>query len=237
MRELANNPSAEFRKANVDASLALARAARGAGARRFIFLSTVGVHGSSSLLGPFRASDPPAPHSAYAISKLEAELALQNWGVASNLEVVCIRPPLVYGPNAPGNFGRLLRIVKRRLPLPLGAVRNQRSMVSLKNLASLVLRCADHPLAAGRVFLVSDGEDISTTALLQKLGKACGHEPWLLPVPDIWLRGTLHLLGKPSMAEQLLDSLQVDITETRQSLDWNPPQTVSEALMEAAKTG
>lgn len=234
MQEQSSDPLAEFRRANVDATVALARATHAAGARRFILLSTVGVHGASSGARPFRAGDAPAPHSAYAQSKLEAEAALQVCSQHSGLEFVCIRPPLVYGPAAPGNFGRLLGIVRRRLPLPLGAVHNLRSMVAVDNLASLILRCADHPAAAGRTFLVSDGEDISTTALLRRLAQASGHRASLIPLPATWLRTALRLTGHKAMAEQLIGTLQVDITETRQTLDWTPPLTVTQALVAAA---
>ena len=234
MQEQSSDPLAEFRRANVDATVALARATHAAGARRFILLSTVGVHGASSGARPFRAGEAPAPHSAYAQSKLEAEAALQVCSQHSGLEFVCIRPPLVYGPAAPGNFGRLLGIVRRRLPLPLGAVHNLRSMVAVDNLASLILRCADHPAAAGRTFLVSDGEDISTTALLRRLAQASGHRASLIPLPATWLRTALRLTGHKAMAEQLIGTLQVDITETRQTLDWTPPLTVTQALVAAA---
>lgn len=237
MQEQASDPLAQFRKANVDATAALASAAREAGARRFIFLSTVGVHGASSSTRPFRAGDAPAPHSAYARSKWEAEAALRVCSQQSGLEVVCIRPPLVYGPAAPGNFGRLLGLLKLRLPLPLGAVNNRRSMVAIDNLTSLILRCADHPAAAGRAFLVSDGEDISTTALLRRLAQASGHRAWLIPLPATWLGTALRLTGRKAMAEQLIGTLQVDITETRQTLDWTPPLTVTKALAIAAAQG
>ncbi len=230
LQEQSGNPLAEFRRVNVDATLALARAAAAAGARRFIFLSTVGVHGGSSGARPIHADDAPSPHTPYAQSKLEAEVALREWSRVSGVELVCIRPPLVYGPDAPGNFGRLLSLIRRGLPLPLGAVHNLRSIVAVDNLASLVLCCADHPAASGRAFLVSDGHDLSTTSLLRLIAQADGRHVSLLPVPVPWLRAALALLGRQAMAEQLLGDLQVDITETCKTLQWSPPFTLAQAL-------
>lgn len=230
LKEQAQDPLAEFRKVNVDATLALADAVAESGSSRLVFLSTVGVHGAASGRRPIRSDDPPAPHSPYAQSKWEAELALTGWSRASGVELVCIRPPLVYGRDAPGNFNRLFRLVIRGTPLPLGAINNLRSMVSVENLASLVLRCADHPEAAGRAFLVSDDDDLSTTRLVREIARAAGIAPRLLPVPARLLQGTLRLLGRRAMADQLLGTLQIDIEDTRRALGWQPPLTVEQAM-------
>lgn len=234
MRDAAADPLAEFREANVDATLVLARAARAAGVRRFVFISTIGVNGASTTAHPFKASDVPAPHSAYAMSKLEAEKALQALGLETGLEVVVIRPSLVYGPAAPGNFGRLVRAVQAGWPLPLGAVNNQRSLVALGNLASLVLSCASHAAAPGQVFLAGDGEDLSTTELLRRLGQALGRPARLFPVPVAVLRGVAGLLGRPELVQQLCGNLQVDISPARTVMGWAPPLSVAQALSEVA---
>ena len=233
MQEQSSNPLAEFRKVNVDETMALARQAAEAGVRRLIFLSTVGVHGGSSGVRPIRAEDKPTPHTSYAKSKYEAEAALCEWSSTSGVELVCIRPPLVYGANAPGNFRRLVALVDRGLPLPLGAVHNQRSMAALDNLVSLVLCCSEHPAAAGQAFLVSDGEDLSTTRLLRLVAKASERNLWLIPVPVSWLRAGLALIGRKSIAEQLLGTLQVDIERNREVLGWTPPLGPAQAIAAA----
>lgn len=230
MREHDPNPLAAFRSANVDVTMALARAATAAGVRRFVFISTIGVHGANSGRRPFRPEDIPAPHSPYAQSKLEAERAIVQLSRQCGLEVVIVRPPLVYGPGAPGNFRRLVTMLKRRLPLPLGAVHNLRSMISVGNLSSLIMRCAVHPAAAGHAFLASDGEDLSTTQLLKVMGNAMHRPARLLPVPPSWLAAALRLAGHEGLAQQVLGTLQVDIAETQRLLEWEPPEAPTAAL-------
>ncbi len=230
LRETSSDPLAEFRRVNVAGTLALARQAVQAGVRRFVFISSIGVNGAETQVLPFSADDVPAPHSPYAVAKHEAELALQALAADTGLELVVIRPPLVYGPGAPGNFARLVGAVRRGLPLPLGAVHNLRSLVALPNLADLVTTCLAHPAAAGQTFLVSDGEDISTTALLRAVGLELGRPARLVPVPAALLARAARLLGQPQLAQQLFGSLQVDIGKTRALLGWAPVVSLSQAL-------
>lgn len=235
IQEAAADPLAEFRRVNVDGTLALASRAAARGVRRFVFVSSIGVNGSETFTRAFRADDAPAPHSPYAQSKMEAERALLELAVRTGLEVVIVRPPLVYGADAPGNFGALLRAVHRGIPLPLGAVQNKRSLVALDNLADLLAHCAQHPSAPGQVFLVSDDEDVSTPDLLRRMAAALACNAKLLPIPVGLLRGTARLLGKASAAQSLCSSLQVDIAKTRELLGWAPIIGLDEALARAAR--
>lgn len=235
MRETAADPQAEFRRVNRDATLALARAALAAGCRRLVFLSSVKVNGEASAPGqPFRADDLPAPQDAYGLSKLEAETGLLALAANSALEVVIVRPPLVYGPGVKGNFRTMMRVLRAGWPLPLAAVRNRRSLIAVDNLADLLLCCARHPAAAGRVWMAADGEDLSTPDLLRRLGAALGRKPWLLPVPAGALRAAAALFGRGAALQRLCASLQVDATPARQLLGWLPPQSVSAALAACA---
>ena len=227
---------AEFRRVNRDASLNLARQAAGSGVRRLVFISSIKVNGESTPAGrPFCADDTPAPEGAYAVSKWEAEEGLRELSAETGMEVVILRPPLVYGPGVGANFLRMLQWIDRRLPLPLALVDNRRSLVSRCNLVDLVVTCLDHPRAANRSILVSDGEDLSTSELLRRLGNALQRPARLLPCPVACLRGGAALLGRRDLAGRLLDSLQVDISETRRVLDWAPPQSVDDALRELAQ--
>jgi nucleoside-diphosphate-sugar epimerase/lipopolysaccharide/colanic/teichoic acid biosynthesis glycosyltransferase len=232
MREQAADVLAAYREVNVQGTLRLAQQAAAVGVRRFVFLSSIGVNGNHSTT-PFTEADAPKPHDAYAVSKLEAENALLELAAQTGMEVVIIRPPLVYGPNAPGNFGSLVRWVQRGLPVPLGAVHNQRSLVALDNLVSLVLLCADRersPQAANQVFVVADGEDASTTTLLRKVAQAAGCPSRLLPVPAWLLRAGATLLGKRAVADRLLGNLQLDATKARTLLGWRPVVTMEQQL-------
>lgn len=236
LHDEANNSLEEFRLTNVHSTLNLARQAALAGVRRLIFISSLGVNGTETFNTPFSPHDEPAPHSPYAISKYEAELGLQALALETDMEIVIIRPPLIYGLNAPGNFGSLIRWLGRGLPLPLGAVtQNRRSLVGLDNLVDLMLTCIDHPNAANQTFLVSDGEDLSTADLLKKIGKAMDRSIRLLPVPVNLLVFATRLLGKKRVAQRLLGSLQVDISKTCELLDWKPPVSVDEGLRRAAQ--
>lgn len=232
LREQATDALAAFREVNVAGTLRLAQQAVEAGVQRFVMLSSIGVNGNQTTV-PFNEDDIPHPHNAYAVSKLEAEETLLALASQTGMEVVIIRPPLVYGPGAPGNFASLVRWVQRGLPLPLGAVRNQRSFVALDNLVSLVLLCADRarsPQAANQVFVVADGEDVSTSTLLRKVARAAGRPSRLLPVPASWLRAGAGLLGKRAVADRLLGNLQVDATKARALLGWRPVVTMDEQL-------
>lgn len=231
MTEVADDPLREFRAINVDGTMNLARQAVNAGVKRFIFISSIGVNGGESSVKPFLASDRPEPHTPYAVSKYEAEVALQRLADESGLEVVIIRPPLIYGAYAPGNFASLMKFAASGIPLPLGAVTsNRRSFVYLENLISLIETCLDHPAAANQIFLVSDGEDLSTAALLRRLGNVLGRPARLIPVPVSLLMLGAALLGKPDMAQRLCGSLVVDICKTREMLGWLPPFSVEEGL-------
>lgn len=236
MHDRAADPLAEFRKVNVDGTLALARQAVAAGVRRFIFVSSIKVNGEGTAPGrPFAADDAPAPADAYGISKLEAERSLLALAAETGMQMVIIRPALVYGPGVKANFRSMMSWLSKGVPLPLGAIENRRSLVALDNLVDLIVTCLNHPAAAGQVFLVSDGEDLSTTELLRRMGAALGRPARLLPVPAAWLDGAARLLGRGAVAQRLCGSLQVDIEKTRRLLDWTPPVTVDEALRETAR--
>lgn len=226
--ELAD-PLSEYRKVNVEGTLNLARQAVIAGVKRFIFISSIGVNGNISTQ-PFTEDDEPKPTGPYAQSKWEAERGLWEIQRETGMELVIIRPPLVYGPSAPGNFGSLMRWVQKGIPLPLGAVHNQRSLVALDNLVDLIITCIDHPAAANQLFLIGDGEDVSTTELLQGVAQAAGRPSRLLPVPASLLQFGATMLGKKAVAQQLLGSLQVDISKARTVLGWAPPLTVEQGL-------
>lgn len=235
MADTSADPLAEFRRVNVDGTLALARQAAAAGVRRFVLLSSVKVHGEATAPGhPFHADDAPRPEDAYGLSKHEAEQALRHLAAETGLEVVVVRSPLVYGPGVKANFAQLMRAVALGVPLPLGALHNRRSLVGLDNLVDLLRVCLDHPAAANQTFLVSDGEDLSTTELVHRLGRALGRPARLLPVPAPLLRAGAALLGRRAAVDRLCGSLQVDIASTRARLGWTPPVSVDEGLRRAA---
>jgi nucleoside-diphosphate-sugar epimerase len=234
MQDSVADPLAAFVAINADATAHLARQAAREGVRRFVFLSTIGIHGAETRQRPFSADDPPAPHSPYARSKLQAEQSLREIARETGLEVVVIRPPLVYGPGAPGNFARLLNAVRRGLPLPFAAVDNRRSLVGLQNLADCIVACLAHPQAPHRAFLVSDDDDLSTPELLRRVAAALGTRARLFPLPTVLLRLAARAVGRGALARQLCGSLQVDIAETRRRLDWTPPSSVDAELGRAA---
>lgn len=234
MRDRVSEPLQAFRTVNVEGTRRLGRRAAFAGVRRVVFISSVKVHGETTAPErPFQPDDPFDPSDAYARSKVEAEQALGQVAAETGLEVVVIRPPVVYGPGVGANFARLMQLVRKGVPLPLGAVDNRRSLVGLDNLVDLLVRCIDHPAAAGQVFLAGDGEDVSTTELLRRVARAMDRPAQLLPVPPTVLRAGARLLGKGEMARRLLDSLQVDITHTRETLGWEPPVSLDEGLRRA----
>lgn len=232
--EKALDPAAEFRRVNVDSTLNLARQAAAAGVRRFIFISSIGVNGLETFDRPFTADDQPAPHSAYAMSKCQAEMGLRKLSCDTGMELVIIRPPLVYGPNAPGNFGVLVRCLQLGVPLPLGSVHNQRSFVALDNLVDLIVICLTHSNAVNQLFLISDGEDVSTTDLLRRMGLALGKPARLLSVPQRILEFSAFLLGKKVLMQRLCGSLQLDISKNRALLGWTPPISLDEGLRRVA---
>ena len=236
MQEAVADPLAEFRRVNVAGALNLARQAAAADVRRFVFVSSIKVNGEATQLGaPFTADDAPAPLDAYGVSKVEAEQGLREIARQTGMEVVIIRPPLVYGPGVKANFAAMMRWLRRGVPLPLGAIHNQRSLVALDNLVDLIVTCLTHPAAANQTFLVSDGEDVSTTDLLRRMGQALGRPARLIPVPVSWLKLAAAMVGKPDVAQRLCGSLQVDISKTRRLLGWTPPLSLDEGLRKAAE--
>lgn len=237
MREEALDPLAEYRRVNVEGTLNLARQAAAAGVRRFVFISSLKVNGEATALGsPFTAADALAPMDAYGVSKAEAESQLRQVAKETGMELTIIRPPLIYGPGVKGNFASLISWVRRGLPLPLGGVsHNRRSLVGLDNLVDLILTCAKHPKAANQVFLVSDGEDLSTTELVRRIGSALSQQVRLLWVPAGVLSFIARMLGRKMIAQRLLGSMQVDISKTSELLDWKPSVGVDEGLRRAVE--
>jgi nucleoside-diphosphate-sugar epimerase len=235
MREEAFDPLAEYRRVNVEGTLNLARQAAAAGVRRFVFISSIKVNGEATAPGrPFTADDAPAPEDAYGLSKAEAEAQLKQVAQETGMEVTIIRPPLIYGPGVKGNFASLISWVRRGLPLPLGGVtHNRRSLVGLDNLIDLIIVCVVHPKASNQTFLISDGEDMSTTELLRKIGKALGKPARLLWVPAGLITFVAGMLGKKTISERLVGSLQVDIHKTCDLLNWKPSVAVDEGLRRA----
>lgn len=234
MTERSLDPLREFRAVNLGGTLQLARRSADLGVRRFVFASSIGVNGLQTELGrAFSISDEPQPHNAYALSKWEAEQGLLELATETGMEVVIIRPPLVYGYGAPGNFGALMRVVKKVIPLPLASVHNQRSLVGIDNVVDLIVTCLDHSQAANETFLVSDGHDLSTSELIRMMADAAGVRARLFPVPVTVLRAAASLLGKAEAVDRLCGNLQVDISKTREVLGWNPPVSVEEGLRRA----
>jgi len=229
IKEKAADLLAEYRRVNVEGALNLARQAAAAGVKRFIFISSIGVNGNINTR-PFTEWDTPNPAGPYAQSKWEAEQGLWEIQRETGIELVIIRPPLVYGPNAPGNFGSLIRWTEKGFPMPLGSIHNQRSLVALDNLVDLIITCITHPAAANQLFLAGDGQDLSTTELLRRLAKVSGKPSWLIPIPGSLLVFVATLLGKKVLAMRLLGSLQVDISKARDLLSWIPPISVEEGL-------
>jgi len=234
MHETERDPLAAFRRVNVARTAELCAAAASAGVRRLVYLSSVKVNGeSSSPEHPFRPEDPPAPADPYAISKLEAEAAV----LTSCVDAVVLRPPLVYGPGVGANFARLLQVVRKGYWLPLGAISNRRDLVFVGNLADALCLLGEHPDAVGKVFLISDGEPLSTPALIRAVGDALGRPAHLIPVPPKLLRGLMSLLGKEAEAERLLGSLEVDISTLTHGLGWRPRYSLTQALAATVAAG
>jgi nucleoside-diphosphate-sugar epimerase len=238
MRDSADDPLAEFRRVNTEGTLNLARQAAEVGVRRFISLSTIGVNGNSTLHGKaFTPTDTPSPYDPYSSSKYQAEIGLHSIAQSTGMEAVIIRPPLVYGGNAPGNFGKLTRLIARGFPLPLASINNLRSFVGIDNLVDFITTCLEHPAAANETFLVSDGVDLSTPDLIRRMARAMNRPARLLPVPTFVLKAAAAMLGRCGMAQRLCGSLQVDISKSRQLLGWNPPFSVDEGLRRAVGGG
>jgi nucleoside-diphosphate-sugar epimerase len=234
MNEESGDPLTAFREVNVKGTACLAEQAVENGVKRFVNISSIKVNGEATYERPFKADDAPAPEDPYGISKWESEQVLRSIADKTELEVVIIRPPLVYGPGVRANFLRLMQGIMSGVPLPFGAINNSRSMVALDNLVDLVETCLNHPRATNQTFLVSDGEDLSIKALLQRTAMALGRPARLVPLPLSVLWAVSRLFGRADFAQRLCGSLQVDISNTRDCLSWSPPVSVDDALQKTA---
>jgi len=236
MMDTVKDPLEEFRKVNTVGTLNLARQAAESGVKRFIYLSSIKVNGEATQLGsPFTPDDIFVPNDPYALSKYEAEQGLLKLAENSQMEVVIIRPPLVYGPGVKANFLNMIKWLYRGVPLPFGLIHNKRSLVALDNLVDFIITCIDHPAAANEVFLVSDGEDLSTTELLTRASVSLGKKSRLLPVNQRLLELGLKLIGKKNLAQRLCGSLQVDVSKAKELLNWKPAISVNESLRKTVK--
>lgn len=235
MRDEVENPLLEFRRVNVDGTENLARQAVQAGVKRLVYVSSIKVNGEQTTTAPYSELDLPAPQDAYGISKWEAEQVLHRVALETGLEVVIVRPPLVYGAGVKGNFGVLFSAILRGIPLPLAAAKNMRSLVYVGNLVDALLKCATHPNAAGKTYLVSDGADISTPALVSRIAAALNCPERIFYVPLIILRVVARLFGKSKQMNRLFGSLQVNSGKICQELDWLPPYSVQDGLQETVK--
>lgn len=235
MEERAADPLATYRRINVDATRNLARQAAMAGVRRFVFLSSIKVNGEFTTTRPFSEHDVPRPLDTYGITKCDAEAVLQQIGNETGMEIVILRPPLVYGPGVKGNFLRLLQAVAHGTPLPLASIENRRSLVYVGNLVDAIITCMDSPAAAGKIWLVSDGEEVSTPALIRKLAAAMNQSPRLLPCPPVLLQLVGALIGKHAAVSRLTGSLIVDASPLRRELNWSPRYSLDQGLTETAQ--
>jgi len=229
------DPLKEYRRVNVDGTEALARAAAEQGVRRVVFVSTVKVNGESTSGNPFTEGDRPDPQDPYAVSKWEAEVALRFVAAKTGLEVVVVRPPLVYGPGVQANFLRLMRLIERGIPLPLPDTMNKRSLIGVENLADFLVLCASHPGAANETFVISDGVDVSTRDLAAQLARALGRSSRFLPVPEFAVRLAARLVGKEEAVNRLFGSLVINSDKAQQMLGWKPPVTLGSGLVATAR--
>jgi nucleoside-diphosphate-sugar epimerase len=234
LEETAADPLSEFRYVNTAGTEQLARAAAKAGVRRLLYVSTIKVNGERTIGAPFTEEDEPDPEDPYAISKWEAEKALQRISSETGLEIVVVRPPLVYGPGVKGNFLRLMQWVDKGIPLPLSMVRNRRSLIGLDNLVDVLVRCIERPEASGQTFLVADGEELSTPELLRHVAKALGRRSRLFSFPPLLLRVGAKLLRMEDVTNRLCGSLVVDSSKVKKLLNWRPPVSVQYGLQRTA---
>ena len=236
LRDPVSDPLAHYRYINVDCSLNLAHQAVRAGVKRFIYMSSIKVNGESTVSGkPFSSNDNPMPEDFYGISKYEAEIGLQGIAKDQSMELVIIRPPLVYGPGVKGNFLNLMKWMMRPLPLPFSLINSLRSYVSLENLVDFIITCIYHPRAANQVFLVSDDKDLSIVDLCYLIGRALARPAMLFSIPVSWIYFFANLMNRQAVADRLCLSLQVDITDSKRLLGWAPKITPEEAINETAR--
>jgi nucleoside-diphosphate-sugar epimerase len=234
LNESTANPLDEYRKANTQNTLQLAHSAAKAKVKRFIFVSSIGVNGSASI-APFNEASPPNPTVPYAISKLEAEQGLREIATRTVMEAVIVRPPLVYGPNCPGNFLRLLDLVYKGLPLPFGSVNNLRSLIGVNNLTDFLVRCVEHPAAANKTFLIADKPDISTPDMMRVLAQGMDRPSRLIPAPYGLIRGVAGMFGRRATLEKLCGTLQIDSSFARKTLGWSEPLSLHEGLLQTGQ--
>lgn len=233
MKEKATDPLAEFLRTNLHGTVNLARQAARAGVKRLVYVSSIGVNGNRTKGNEsFSEEDMPHPHNAYAVSKWQAEQALLQVSRETGLEIVILRPPLVYGPTAKGNFPKLLAAIQKGIPLPLAGANNLRSLIYVQNLVSALIACATHPAAAGQTYLVSDGEDISTTQLIEKIARELGRGNRTFNFPKRLLYIAAALMGRKSQMDQLFGSLRMNDSKLRNQLSWSPPYTLDQGLHE-----
>ncbi len=231
MKESKNDTYDSYHSINTVPTIELARQAIEAGVKRFIFISTIKVLGENTdITKPFHYKSPPGPVGSYSVSKWKAELGLQEIAKNSNMEIVIIRPPLVYGDKVKGNFAKLLKLVSMELLLPLGSIKNKRSYVAVDNLIDFIVECSKNPKAANKTFLVSDNDDLSTPRLFHLLSKSGGYKNRLIKLNIFILKFIFAITGKNKIYQRLADSMHVDITYTMEKLDWSPPITVDDAL-------
>jgi nucleoside-diphosphate-sugar epimerase len=237
MNDSSTNPLEEFREVNTYGTLNLAQQAADAGVKRFIFISSIKVNGESTELGsPFKPDDDFIPIDPYGLSKYEAEVGLREIAKKTGMQVVIIRPPLVYGPGVKANFAAMMKWVYKGIPLPLGGItENKRSLVSVDNLVDLIITCIEHPNAANQTFLVSDDADVSTTGLLKNMAKALNVPSRLIPVPASWIEMFAKMIGKNAISQRLCGSLQVDISKTKNTLNWKPPHSSAVCMKKTAE--
>jgi len=235
MHEGVANPLEAFLAVNWHGTVNLARQAVLAGVKRFVYVSSIKVNGEYTIDAPFTESDSPAPQDPYAISKWRAEQSLREIGAHSSMEVVVLRPPLVYGPKVKANFYRLMRLVELGWPLPFGRISNQRSMVYVDNLTDALVKCAKHPIAAGKTYLLSDGEDVATPELIRRLSDIMERPARLIPISPYWLSKLSSIIGQRHEIDRLTQSLVIDGTRIQRELDWQPPYTLHQGLVETVQ--
>jgi len=236
MNEAVNDPLSTYRKINLEGTINLAKQADKLGVKRFIFISSIKVNGESTLPGKsFTENDAAMPEDPYAISKWETEIELNKLAKRTGMEVVIIRPTLVYGPGVKGNFRAMMYWIDSFFPLPFGSISNKRSFMALENLVDLIITCSEHPQAANQTFLAADGHDLSTTELLQRIATALGKSSRLFACPQFFLTMAAVLVGKRDMAQRFLGSLQVDISKAQELLGWQPPISIDEGLRKTAQ--